>query len=187
MNGLVYRSHAQPQLTMFFERKRETMKDLTAEQIEKLTASVATEAVIAEALGWTAYAETRGRESDPYAMAVAIRPGDREPWKEMQNSELHAKRYKRIPCLEAVGMGFHGISFPAYTRNRSDALLLWDWLEGKGLEPGIYKSGKRYRFKPDMRLRTMTDQPTFELAISIGTLLYAKATGNPVPLKGSEE
>lgn len=63
---------------------------------------------VADALGWTAYEEERGE----YKLAIACRPGAREPWASSQRPT--PQRYRKITCAEAKKLGFFGSGFPNY-------------------------------------------------------------------------
>ena len=77
-------------------------------------------------MGWTAYAEQRGK----YRLAVVVSPGDRPPW--MKTRDPEPERYEQIGAVEAVKMGFFGIGFPEYTRDPGADYTVLERVRGWG-------------------------------------------------------
>ena len=88
--------------------------------------------LVAERLmGWTAYAETRGE----YTLAVAVRPGGRQPWKTCRHDLQEAKKtfYRQISCAEAQALGFFGIGFPDFATKIAHAWEVVEKMTGDGV------------------------------------------------------
>lgn len=100
---------------------------------EKLKAGPMLDAMVAEALGWTAYLEKRSE----YELAVRVPPGGKPPWESYRRGEMEKHRHRQVSCAEAAKVGFYGEPFPLYSTRIEDAWLVVEKMRERGLYVGF--------------------------------------------------